>query len=77
MSDGYNTRAKKLELTMSKEALAQLEEKLINNIQRLRDEILNLKDIGIKNLQEENQKLCIKCEKMESKINRLEISHNS
>ena len=77
MSDGYNTRAKKLELTMSKEALAQLEEKLINNIQRLRDEILNLKDIGIKNLQEENQKLCIKCEKMESKIIRLEISHNS
>ena len=47
----------KLGSTMSQEALAQLEESIINNVQRLRDEVLNLKDFVIKILHKENQKL--------------------
>ena len=43
----------------------------------MRDEATDLKDIAIKNLQEENQNLHTKCKEMERKIMKLETSHNS
>ena len=55
MSHPYNSKAKKLESTMSQEALAQFGENTIRIIERLRDEVLNLRDIVTKSLQEEKQ----------------------
>ena len=61
--------------------LAKLEENIINsinnNISGLRDEILNLKDVAIKRLQEENEKLHNKCNKLAGKVVSLEKEINS
>ena len=61
MSHDYNTRTKK-ESVVSSECLQTLEANIINNINSLKDEIISLKDTVIKRLQEENQRLCVKCQ---------------
>ena len=43
MAHSCNTRAKNLEPSMSHEALAKLKENIINNINNLKDEVLDLK----------------------------------
>ena len=54
-----------------------LEKKLISRFDGLDKEILNLKDVIIKNLQDENQRLVKKVSDLESKVILLESDHNS
>ena len=51
MSYDYSTRAKK---DTEHDVLAKLEQNIIKSISELKDEVLNLKDIVNKNLQEDN-----------------------
>ena len=54
-----------------------LKDEISNGNSRLKDEISNLKDTVIKRLQEENQILRQKCNKLEAKIVKLEREQNS
>ena len=67
MTHEYNTRTKK-EAVVSNEALAKVEENIISTINCLKEEIINLKDVVIKRLQEENKKLREKCSKLENDV---------
>ena len=61
---------------MSQDSLDKLEKSIIQSINSLKDEIVNLKDIVIKNLQEENARLKVKFEKLENRVAILESNHN-
>ena len=65
MFHDYNTRTKK-ELVVSSECPQTLEVNIINNINSLQDEIISLKDTVIKRLQEENGRLCDKCQHLKT-----------
>ena len=54
-----------------------LKDEISNGNSRLKDEISNLKDTVIKRLQEEDQILRQKCNKLEAKIVKLETEQNS
>ena len=54
-----------------------LKDEISNGNSRLKDEISNLKDTVIKRLQEENQILRQKCNKLDAKIVKLETEQNS
>ena len=57
--------------------ILNLEKKLISKFDGLDKEILNLKDVIIKNLQVENQRLRKKVSSLKSKVILLESGHNS
>ena len=76
MSHDYNTRTKK-ESVVSSECLQTLETNIINNINSLKDEIISLKDTVIKKLQEENERLRVKCQQLENKVAFIESSHDA
>ena len=76
MFHGYNTRKKKKSAEMSQDSLDKLEKSIVQSINSLKDEIINLKDIVIKNLQDENARLKEKCEKLENRVAILESNHN-
>ena len=57
--------------------ILSLEKKLILRVDGLDKEILNLKDVIIKNLQVENQRLRKEVSDFESKVISLERDHNS
>ena len=57
--------------------LVKLEENIINSINSLKEEIINLKDIVIKPLQDENERLRAKCGTLENKVVTLEQNLNS
>ena len=61
---------------MSQDSLDKLEKSKIQSINSLKDEIINMKDIVIKNLQEENARLKVKFEKLENRVAILESNHN-
>ena len=61
---------------MSQDSLDKLEKSIVQSINSLKDEIINLKDIVIKNLQDENTRLKVKCAKLENRVNILESNHN-
>ena len=68
---------------MSVEALGKLQNELSSQISNLtnevrstRDEVINLKDVIIKRLQEENDLLRARCSKLENKVTDLELSIN-
>ena len=75
MTHEYNTRNK--EAVVSNEVLAKVEENIISTINCLKEEIINLKDILIKRLQEENKKLREKCSKLENDVISNESSVNA
>ena len=75
MTHEYNTQTK--EAVVSNEALAKVEENIISTINCLKEEILNLKDIVIKRLQEENKKVWEKCSKLENDVISNESSVNA
>ena len=52
MSHDYNTRNKKKSAEMSQDSLDKLEKSIVQSINSLKDEIINLKDIVIKKLQD-------------------------
>ena len=64
MSHDYNTRSEK-ESVVSSECLQLLEANIINNINSLKGEIISLKET-VKRRQEENERLCDKCQQMEN-----------
>ena len=76
MTHKYNTQTKK-EAVVSNEALAKVEENIISTINCLKEEIINLKDIVTKRLQEENKKLQEKCSKLENDVISNESSVNA
>ena len=76
MTNEYNTWTKK-EAVVSNEALAKVQENIISTINCLKEEIINLKDIVIKRLQEENKKLREKCSKLENDVISNESSVNA
>ena len=76
MTHEYNRRTKK-ETVVSNEALAKVEENIISTINCLKEDIINLKDIAIKRLQEENKKLREKCSKLENDVVSNESSVNA
>ena len=49
---------------MSHDSLDKLEQSIVQSINSLKDEIINMKNIVIKNLQDENARLKVKCEKL-------------
>ena len=57
-------------------ALCKVESNLMQNITDLKDKVINLKDIIIKNLQDENKCLKAKRNVLENKIIDLEIQNN-
>ena len=61
---------------MSQDSLDKLEKSIVQSINSLKEEINNLKDIVIKNLQDENARLKEKCEKPENRVAILESNHN-
>ena len=61
---------------MSQDSLDKLEKSIVQSINGLKDKIINLKDMVIKNLQDENARLQGKCEKLENRIAILESNHN-
>ena len=73
MSHDYNTRAKR---DTEKDALAKIEQSIIKSISELKDKVLNLKDIVIKNLQEDNTRLQAKSNYLEKKVVSLEAKLN-
>ena len=76
MSHDYNTRTKK-ESIISSEWLQTLEANIINNIKSLNDENISLKDTVIKRLQEENERLCDKCQQLENRVSLIEMSRDA
>ena len=61
---------------MSQDSLDKLEKSIVQSINSLKDEIINLKDIVIKNLQGENTRLKVKYAKLENRVAILESKHN-
>ena len=61
---------------MSQDSLDKLEKSIVQSINGLKNEIIKLKDIVIKNLQDENARLKEKCEKLENRGAILESNHN-
>ena len=59
----YNTRGKKQEPVMdNQDQMKNMEDNIVNWVNPLKDEIINLKQIVIRNLQDENEKLRHRCE---------------
>ena len=76
----YNTRSKDATHVDQPDlllALSKVESKLIKNITNLKEEVINLKDIIIKNLQDENKRLKTEVYVLENKITDLEIQNNN
>ena len=61
---------------MNQDSLDKLEKSIVQSINSLKEEIINLKDIAIKNLQDENTRLKVKCAKPENRVAILESNHN-
>ena len=61
---------------MTQDYLDKLKQSIIQNINRLEDEIVNLRYIVIKNLQDKNAILKMGYEKIESRVTILESNHN-
>ena len=63
MVHGYNTRGKKQEPDMNnQDQMKNMEDNIVNWINSLKDEIINLKEIAIRNPQDKNEKLRHRCE---------------
>ena len=67
----------KKESVVSSECHQTLEANSINSINRLKDETISLKDTVIKRLQEENERLCVKCQQLENRVALIESSHDA
>ena len=73
MAHEYGTRSK----SQLDPSLQQLEENRVSSVNNLQDEITKLKDIIIKNLQEDNKRLRSRCSNLENKLVSLETSINA
>ena len=80
MVHDFNTRGRKQELVvkMNQDShMKDMENNILSSINSLEDKILNLKEIVIKNLWNENEKLRKKCEQLERHCAKYESDHNA
>ena len=80
MVHDYNTRGKKQELVVKMDKdleMKDMENNTLSSINSLKDEILNRKEIIIKNLQNENEKLRQKFEQVERCSAKYKFDHNA
>ena len=80
MVHDYTIRGKKQELVIKMNQDSQMkdmENNILSSINSLKDEIPNLKEIVIKNLQNENEKLRQKCERLDRRCAKYESDHNA
>ena len=76
----FNTRGREQELVvkMNQDShMKDMENNILSSINSLKDKILNLKEIVIKNLWNENEKLRQKCEQLERHCAKYESDHNA
>ena len=57
--------------------MKSMEDNIVNRINSLKDEIINLKEIVIRNLQDENEKLRHRCELLEKRCSKHGSDHNA
>ena len=57
--------------------MKDMENNILSGINTLKDEILNLKEIAIKNLQNENEKFRRKCERLERRCAKYTSDYNA
>ena len=73
MSHDFNTRTKKQEQKSNTSvALANLETNLLGEFSSLKDQVINLKDVIIRNFEEENVKSRSSVEILQNRFNYLE-----
>ena len=60
---------------MSQDSSDKFKQPIVQNVNSLKDEMINLKDVVIKNLHDENASLRVKYEKLESRVAILESNH--
>lgn len=80
MVHNYTTGGKKQQLIvkMNQDSkMKDMENNILSIINSLEDEIVNLREIVIKNLQNENEKLLQKCEGLERHCAKYESDHNA
>ena len=75
MVHGYNTRGKKQEPVMNKQD--QMKSMEDNIVKSLKKEIINLKEIIIRNLQDGNEKWWWRCELLEKRCSKYESDRNT
>ena len=73
MTHEYNTRGKK-DIAVTTDSLKSLKDNFISNINSLRDDFNSLKDVVIKRLQEENERLRAKYDCLEKRVHVLQSS---
>ena len=77
----YNTRSKEISDSKVLVEISKLREELVENFKKsftgIKDEIINLKEVIIKNLQNENKRLNNVVNQMQEKIISLESKSNS
>ena len=61
----------------NQDQMKSMEENIVNQMNSLKDEIINLKEIVIRNLQDENEKLWHRCEWLEKWCSKYESDHNA
>ena len=77
MVHGYNTRGKEQEPFMAnQDQMNSMEDSIVNPINSLKDKIINLTEVVIRNLQDENEKLSGTCEPLEKQCSKYERDHN-
>ena len=78
MVHGYNKRGKKQETVMNnQDQMKSMKDNIVNRISSLKDEIINLKEIVIRNLQDKNEKLRRRYERLEKRCLKYESDHNT
>ena len=80
MVHDYNTRGKKQEVVVKVDKdleMKDMENNTLSSINYLKDEILNRKEIVIKNLQNENEKLRQKFEQVERRNAKYKFDHDA
>ena len=61
----------------NQDQMMSMEDNIVNQINSLKDEIINLKEIAIINLQDENEKLRHRCEWLEKRCSKYKSDHNA
>ena len=61
----------------NQDQMKSMKDNIVNQINSLKDEIINFKEIVIRNLQDENEKLRHRCERLEKQWAKYESDHNA
>ena len=61
----------------NQDQMKSMEDNTVNRINSLKDKIINLKEIVLRKLQDENEKLRRRCERLEKRYSQCESDHNA